>query len=233
MFAGIFCSGDRVETIGTTPMNVRLSCLGGMAFLMVLAGAATAETSVSRSNNPTEKLGSLIGAEQRALGALPENMLVDKRPKGAGARVSYDRGWVAAQPGAKGGEQFACLAKALYFEARGESVKGQFAVAEVILNRVDSSRYPNSVCGVVNQGAGGRGGCQFSFACDGHADTIREKAAYAGVAKVARAMMDGAPRALTGGATHFHTTNVRPNWARRFPNTAKIGSHLFYRQPSA
>lgn len=214
-------------------MNVRLRCLGGLALMMVLAGAATAETTVSRSNNPTEKLGSLIGAEQRALETLPENLLVDQRPKTAPTRVNYDRGWVASQPGAQGGDQFSCLAKALYFEARGESVKGQFAVAEVILNRVDSTRYPNSVCGVVNQGAGGRGGCQFSFACDGRADTIREKAAYARVAKVARAMMDGAPRALTGGATHFHTTNISPSWARRFPNTAKIGSHLFYRQPSA
>jgi spore germination cell wall hydrolase CwlJ-like protein len=200
---------------------------------MVLAGVASAETTVSRSNNPIEKLGSLIGAEQRALEALPEDMLVGQRPQNAPTRVNYDRGWVASQPGAQGGDQFACLAKALYFEARGESVKGQFAVAEVILNRVDSGRYPNSVCGVVNQGAGNRNGCQFSFACDGHADTIREKAAYARVAKVARAMMDGAPRALTGGATHFHTTNIRPTWARRFPNTAKIGSHLFYRQPSA
>jgi len=213
-------------------MNVRLSCLGGLALLVALAGVAAAETSVSRSNSPTEKLGSLIGAEQRALDALPEDMLVKQQPKDAATRVTYDRGWIAAQPSAKGGEQFACLAKALYFEARGESVKGQVAVAEVILNRVDSGRYPNSVCGVVNQGANRRNGCQFSYACDGRADTIREKAAYASVAKIARLMLDGAPRTLTKGATHFHTTNVRPNWARRFPNTARIGSHLFYRQGS-
>jgi spore germination cell wall hydrolase CwlJ-like protein len=214
-------------------MNVRLSCLGGLALLVAFAGAATAETIVSRSNNPTEKLGSLIGAEQRALEALPDEMLVSPRTKStATTRVTYDRGWVASQPSAKGGDQFACLAKALYFEARGESVKGQFAVAEVILNRVDSGKYPNSVCGVVNQGANRRNGCQFSYACDGRADTIREKAAYARVAKVARVMLDGAPRTLTKGATHFHTTNIRPSWARRFPNTAKIGSHLFYRQPT-
>lgn len=212
-------------------MNVRLSCLGGLAFLVALAGPLAAETSVSRSNSPTEKLGSLIGAEQRALDAIPEAMLVSERPMAAPTRVSYDRGWVASQPGAKGGDQWACLAKALYFEARGESVKGQFAVAEVILNRVDSRTYPNSVCAVVNQGANDRrAGCQFSFACDGRADTIREREAYNRVAKIARMMMDGAPRALTGGATHFHTTNVKPGWARRFPNTAKIGSHLFYRE---
>jgi spore germination cell wall hydrolase CwlJ-like protein len=213
-------------------MNVRLSCLGGLAIVFALAGAVAAETTVSRSNNPTEKLGSLIGAEQQALDSLSEAMLVNEQSKGADVRVNYDRGWIAAQPGAKGGEQFACLAKALYFEARGESVKGQFAVAEVILNRVDSRKYPNSICGVVGQGAGRRNGCQFSFMCDGHADNIREKAAYDRVAKIARLMMDGAPRELTKGATHFHTTNIRPSWARRFPNTARIGSHLFYRQPS-
>jgi hypothetical protein len=211
-------------------MNVRLSCLGGLAILASLAGPLAAETTVSRSNNPTEKLGSLIGAEQTALDAIPEAMLVSERPVAAPPRISYDRGWIASQPGAKGGDQWACLAKALYFEARGESIKGQVAVAEVILNRVDSQTYPNSVCAVVNQGANnGRAGCQFSFACDGHADVIREKGAYDRVAKIARLMMDGAPRALTGGATHFHTTNVRPGWARKFPNTAKIGSHLFYR----
>ncbi|QCO56993.1 cell wall hydrolase (plasmid) [Pseudorhodobacter turbinis] len=213
-------------------MNVRLKWLGSAALVLALAGTATAETSVSRSNNPTQQLGSLIGAEQRALNNIPEDMLIAMRPKEAPLRVKYDGAWVSGQPKATGGEQFACLAQALYFEARGETIKGQFAVAEVILNRVDSQRYPNSVCGVVQQGAERRNGCQFSYICDGRPDTIKEKRAYARVAKIARAMIDGAPRALTGGATHFHTTNIFPRWARVFPKTAKIGSHLFYRQPS-
>ena len=213
-------------------MNVRLSWLGSMVMLLALVGVGSAETTVSRSNNPTEKLGDLIGAEQRALSALPESMLVSQRPKTAPPRVAYDPKWIPALPAASGGEQWSCLATALYFEARGESVKGQFAVAEVILNRVDSRKYPNSICAVVNQGSKRRNACQFSYTCDGRADKIREKAVYETVAKIARLMIDGAPRALTGGATHFHTTNVRPRWARRFPNTAKIGSHLFYRQPS-
>jgi spore germination cell wall hydrolase CwlJ-like protein len=213
-------------------MNVRLSWLGAAAMLMAVTGAAGAETSVSRANSPTEKLGALIGAERLALQAVPDAMLVSARPKQAATQVAYDGKWLAQQPTATGGDQFACLAKALYFEARGESVKGQFAVAEVILNRVDSRKYPNSICGVVNQGAERRNSCQFSYACDGRADRINEQAAYSRVAKVARLMIDGAPRTLTKGATHFHTTNVRPGWARRFPNTAKIGVHLFYRQPS-
>lgn len=68
---------------------------------------------------------------------------------------SYDKSWLATQPRATGGAQFQCLAEALYFEARGESLQGQFAVAEVIMNRVDSPRFPGSICGVVNQGTGG------------------------------------------------------------------------------
>lgn len=149
--------------------------------------------------------------------------------KPAKPSVQYDAGWLAGLPAATGDEQWQCLAKALYFEARGESVKGQFAVAEVVLNRVDSGLYPRSICGVVNQGT--RYSCQFSFVCDGNSDRIREQGAWAQVAKVARLMVDGAPRALTDGATHFRTGAVMPSWARRFPQTAKIGAHYFYRQP--
>ena len=149
--------------------------------------------------------------------------------KPAAPSVQYDAGWLAGLPAATGDDQWQCLAQALYFEARGESVKGQFAVAEVVLNRVDSGLYPRSVCGVVHQGS--RYSCQFSFVCDGYSDKIREQGAWAQVAKVARLMIDGAPRALTDGATHFRTGAVMPSWARRFPQTAKIGAHYFYRQP--
>src|SRR5262249_52346868 len=129
-----------------------------------------------------------------------------------------------------GDEQWECLAKAAYFEARGESIKGQFAVAEVILNRVESKIYPGTVCRVVNQG--GSGGCQFSFTCDGISDRIREKDAWRTAGRIARLMLDGAPRALTDGATSFHTRKVRPNWAGRMERTASIGQHMFYRVSS-
>jgi spore germination cell wall hydrolase CwlJ-like protein len=139
----------------------------------------------------------------------------------------YTRAWIEARPEADGDADWSCLAKAIYFEARGESIRGQFAVAEVILNRVDSPLYPRTVCRVVNQGGGG--GCQFSFTCDGRKDRIRDREAFAIAGKIARVMLDGAPRALTHGATHFHTRNVRPRWAHRMPRTASIGAHMFYR----
>lgn len=140
-----------------------------------------------------------------------------------------DMMWLAAQPAPKGDQQFRCLANALYFEARGESLSGQAAVAEVILNRVESPRYPASVCGVVQQS--NARGCQFSYFCDGRADVVDEPAAWDRAARVARAMLDGAPRVLTNGATHFHTPRVRPDWASAFVRTAQIDGHVFYRPP--
>lgn len=116
-----------------------------------------------------------------------------------------------------------CLAEALYHEARGEGTKGQAAVAEVILNRVDSRAFPSTVCGVVNQPS------QFSYTIGGR-KAIRNKAAYMRARAIAEAALSGAPRVLTGGATYFHTPAVRPAWARRFQRTVQIGRHIFYRR---
>jgi spore germination cell wall hydrolase CwlJ-like protein len=139
--------------------------------------------------------------------------------------------WLMSRPAPSGDAEWQCLTEALYFEARGESLEGQVAVAEVILNRVDSPLYPRSVCGVVKQRGGG--GCQFSYVCDGRADRMRDKASADRAGRIARAMLDGAPRVLTEGATHFHTRGVRPGWSKRFSRTASIGAHLFYRHPGA
>lgn len=143
--------------------------------------------------------------------------------------VEYSRGWIDDLPKATGGKEWGCLTEALYFEARGETVKGQFAVAEVILNRVKSGRFPDSVCGVIHQGTGKRYQCQFTYTCDGQAETIHEPAAFARVGKVARLILDGKSKGLTGGATHYHTSNVSPRWSRVYKKTAKIGVHIFYR----
>lgn len=138
--------------------------------------------------------------------------------------------WLMARPKPTGDEQWQCLTEALYFEARGESLNGQIAVAEVILNRVDSPLYPRTVCGVVKQRGGG--GCQFSYVCNGKS-RMRERGAADLAGRIARAMLDGAPRMLTDGATHFHTRAVKPSWSKRFARTAAIGAHLFYRQPGS
>jgi len=175
----------------------------------------------------------LVSRENRALGAIPASQLETllERPMSAG-KVSYSQNWIASQPKATGDAQWRCLAEALYFEARGESVKGQFAVAEVILNRVDSGRFPNSVCGVIKQGTGRKFACQFTYTCDGYKDVIREQAAFTRVGKIAKIMLAGAPRPLTNGATYYHTKAVRPSWSRKFHRTTTIGVHHFYRHPT-
>jgi len=129
----------------------------------------------------------------------------------------------------KRSKQWRCLAEALYFEARGENLVGQVAVAEVILNRVDTKSYPNSVCGVVHQGASLPTGCQFSFLCDGKAEVIGNKQAFEKMGKIAWVMLEGKPRILTGKATHYHNTSVAPRWASKLVRTAQIGDHIFYR----
>ncbi len=133
------------------------------------------------------------------------------------------------EPRAKGGAEWACLTEALYFEARGESFKGISAVAEVIINRQKSSRFPNSVCAVISQGVGGKRGCQFSYKCDGKAEVYHEPKAYARVAKMAKLKLDGRLTKVTGGALFYHTTAVRPSWSRKFRRTAQVGVHLFYK----
>ncbi len=187
------------------------------------------------------RLGALLGQEREAIAEIPSSQLSAlANPPAPDSRnivtvpvvERFDEATLAALPEADGGEQWHCLAEALYFEARGESVEGLFAVGEVILNRVDSADYPTTVCGVVNQGTGGRYRCQFTYTCDGLAETISEPAAWEKVGKVARLLIDGTPRVLTAGATHYHTRAVNPSWAKRFPKTAMIGSHIFYRQPT-
>ena len=125
--------------------------------------------------------------------------------------------------------QWKCLAEALYFEARGEPIKGQFAVAEVILNRVKSEEFPNSICSVINQGTGRKHACQFSYTCDGKLERVSNKVSYDQMVRIAGIMIDGVTQPLTAGATYYHATSVRPFWARRFENTVTIGVHKFYK----
>jgi spore germination cell wall hydrolase CwlJ-like protein len=123
-----------------------------------------------------------------------------------------------------------CLATAIYFEARGEPVKGQAAVAQVVLNRVRAPTYPDTICGVVYQNDHWRNRCQFSFACDGIKDRITSTRHYKTAEEVALAVTAGKifiPE--VGSSTHYHATYVRPGWAGTMEKMKKIGLHIFYR----
>ena len=143
--------------------------------------------------------------------------------------VERTQAWIDAQPFLEGDKQWACMTEALYFEARGESTEGQFAVAEVILNRAESRRFPNTVCKVINQGTGRKHRCQFSYTCDGLLETMDDQRAYQRMGKIAHIMLNGGPRDLTDGATYYHAKYVNPSWARSFARTATVGKHHFYR----
>lgn len=123
-----------------------------------------------------------------------------------------------------------CLATGIYFEARGEEVKGQAAVAQVILNRVRNPSYPGSICGVVYQNENWFNRCQFSFACDGIADLIIDRRAFRLAKDVAMAVSAGKIfLAEVASSTHYNATYVNPSWARSMQRMTQIGSHIFYR----
>jgi spore germination cell wall hydrolase CwlJ-like protein len=121
-----------------------------------------------------------------------------------------------------------CLTQAVYFEARGETPRGQAAVAQVVMNRVANPSFPKSVCGVVFQGAATHG-CQFSFACDGSMRRGREVAAWDRARRIAERALSGVRLADIGKATHFHTTECQPDWGPQMLRVAQVGLHVFYR----
>ena len=123
-----------------------------------------------------------------------------------------------------------CLANAIYFEARGEPVRGQIAVAQVVLNRAFSRFYPNDVCGVVYQNAHRYQACQFSFACDRLGEEIGNPGAWERALRIARTMLDGKlwlPE--INKATHYHAYWVHPWWVRTMKKVHQLGVHTFYR----
>ena len=125
-----------------------------------------------------------------------------------------------------------CMATAIYFEARGETVRGQIAVGQVIMNRVRSDFYPNTICGVVFQGQWNRNACQFSFACDGVADVPKEKEEWATALDVAKQVVSGKVYLNDiADATHYHAVYVRPDWRREVKRIKQIGVHIFYKAP--
>ena len=135
-------------------------------------------------------------------------------------------------------DELSCLAKNIYFEARGESLTGKIAVANVTMNRVNHPKYPSTVCGVVTQAKWyvnwkgnrlpRRNQCQFSWFCDGKADNPVDMRAYKDSIRVAEVVYFGY-RDLTEGSLFYHSVKVEPYWAASMIKTKSIGSHIFYR----
>ena len=139
--------------------------------------------------------------------------------------------FVAAWLGADLERQTVCLANAVYYEASGEPLSGQRAVAQVVLNRLRHPRYPKTICEVVNQGSERPTGCQFSFTCDGSMARAPNPARWKVAMGVATAALDGWTSAEAGQATHYHTLYVFPKWAPELLKLGILGHHIFYRLP--
>ncbi len=128
------------------------------------------------------------------------------------------------------GEQ-RCLAEVMYYEARGEGVEGEEAIAEVVFHRMHRRGYPTSICGVVYQGMADAPACQFSFVCNGDMRRPKAAAAWARAKLLAAKILSGYTTLsnITGGATSFHAVDVEPDWSSSLQRTVQIGNHIFYK----
>jgi spore germination cell wall hydrolase CwlJ-like protein len=165
----------------------------------------------------------------------PFDAILTEKPKGGRFIPPIgpdDHAWAATPlpPSAFSAREQQCLASGIYFEARGETARGQAAVAQVILNRVRNPAYPDTICDVVYQNEDWRNRCQFSFACDNIKDRIRSEYHWKMAREVAIAVTAGKiwlPE--VGSSTHYHAVYVRPAWARTMKKVGRIGLHVFYR----
>ena len=200
----------------------------GAAYLAILAGQTADDARAARMTAAVARgyEGSYLEARGTGLrtGLERYGFQAGTDAETVAVRFANDRG--AGKTRARA--DLECLTGAVYFEARGESAQGQYAVAQVVMNRVKHPAYPKSVCAVVYQGAG-RSGCQFSFACDGSMRKGREAEAWGRARQIAARALAGATVANIGPATHFHTTAVSPMWAPQMMRVAQVGTHVFYR----
>jgi spore germination cell wall hydrolase CwlJ-like protein len=127
-------------------------------------------------------------------------------------------------------DEITCLAQNIYFEARSEPVDGMLAVGHVVLNRLASNRFPDTVCKVVRQGGDQRRHrCQFSWWCDGRSDQTHNKVAWNSARLIAWFVYNGQTQDPTGGALWYHADYVSPYWREAYVQGPQIGRHIFYR----
>ncbi|MBU2640826.1 MAG: cell wall hydrolase [Gammaproteobacteria bacterium] len=121
-----------------------------------------------------------------------------------------------------------CLARTIYWEAKGEGVAGMEAIANVVMNRLGHEGFPNKICDVVRQGHE-QGACQFSWWCDGRSDDVEEDKSYAIAKEISRKALNRQLTDRTSGALYFHQRKINPSWSAEYIRTVEIGEHVFYK----
>lgn len=188
------------------------------------SGGGFSEAVLQRETTRLDPAALHLAQSHDALTAEPAGDAAQAWPSRPGVRLPAGRRGSALE----GARQLDCLTDAVYFEARGETARGQAAVAQVVMNRVADPAFPKTVCGVVFQGAAAHG-CQFSFACDGSMRASLETDAWDRARRVAERALSGVVLADIGKATHFHTLAVQPDWGPQMLRVAQVGLHVFYR----
>ncbi len=213
---------DRIMRVG----------LGG-ALLYALTIALVSPVASTAATAPTAQMGGGKAVVLR-LSSLKPTLSALEAPGSKPLPVTVVRDEVVNRPAYQAYlREKDCLATAIYFEARGETAKGQKAVAEVVLARTRVPGRPKTVCGVVYEGSHRRSGCQFSFTCDGIADRVVNREAWRQASRIAANVMrtGGRVNAVAGGATFYHADYVNPRWASKMVKVAEIGTHIFYKPP--
>ncbi|HYD11700.1 MAG TPA: cell wall hydrolase [Allosphingosinicella sp.] len=210
---------------------VRAAAFAAFAFVSLSATPATAQGSIydhGRAGTGASPLGinsavpSAAVAAQSSVGAFQHMVGLADAPMPQLGSLEAEVARLAAVETA--GAEEDCLANAVYFEARGESLEGQLAVAEVVMNRARSGRYPTTWCGVVVQRA------QFSFVRGGVIPAAnRSSEAWRRAVAIARIAQQGSTRLLEPNVLWYHANYVSPSWGRRLARSSVIGAHIFYR----
>jgi spore germination cell wall hydrolase CwlJ-like protein len=194
--------------------------------LVALAGCQ--QTNVDRA---PERGATGAQVTERKVAALEQNASAD------GEKTVRSLSEIVAKPEAQAvdpagkepmDDAITCLARSIYWEARGEEADSTEAVASVVMNRLGHDGFPNTVCGVVKQGHE-QGSCQFSWWCDGRPDHATDDASYATAKEIARRALNLQLADRTGGALYFHHRRVRPSWTAEYIKTVAIGEFIFYK----
>jgi spore germination cell wall hydrolase CwlJ-like protein len=177
---------------------------------------------------------------QRAQIAEEKAQVLEQEASAEGSGRSPEPAELITRPGAQAvdpagqaplDDAITCLARSIYWEARGEDTIDMEAVANVVMNRLGHEGFPDTVCGVVKEGSE-RGSCQFSWWCDGRPDEAQEEDAYVIAKEIARKALNQQLQDHTDGGQFFHHRNVTPNWASKFTRTFQTDDLVFYRQDS-
>lgn len=211
----------------------RLRSIGAwcsLAAALLASPALAAEGAIGRDADPrpleakaqaAEKKGEVLEEKSSAGG--------DKKAPAAAQTITKPEAQAVDPHGEEAlDDALTCLARSIYWEAKGEDRPGMEAIASVVMNRLGNGSFPNTVCGVVKEGKES-GACQFSWWCDGRPDDVEEESRYTITMEIARQALNRQLPDRTGSALYFHGEKVTPSWDNDYVQTAEFGHHRFYK----